>query len=151
MGFDLYGNNKKSPTGKYFRNNCWWWRPLADYVLENCEIPEEEKKHWGSNDGQKVSEKTALKIAKTLKTLMKTGAVKKFEEEHTKRLEELPEENCKLCEGTGKRKDMEVENGCNACQGNGKVKPFASHYPFSEENVKEFADFCEKSGGFEIY
>ena len=30
-------------------------------------------------------------------------------------------------------------------------KKWEGSYPFNEENVKEFAEFCEQSGGFEIY
>jgi hypothetical protein len=26
MGMDVYGE-----SGNYFRNNVWWWRPLANY------------------------------------------------------------------------------------------------------------------------
>ena len=41
--------------------------------------------------------------------------------------------------------------GCNCCKGTGKVDSFGAHYPFSADNVKEFAEFCEESGGFEIW
>jgi len=49
-------------------------------------------------------------------------------------------ETCWLCNGTGKRTDMEVENGCNGCDGTGKMvkwsTSFAPHYadvmPISE-------------------
>ena len=37
-----------SQYGTYFRNNVWWWRPLADYVLRHTKvIPENEHEHWG--------------------------------------------------------------------------------------------------------
>ena len=36
-------------------------------------------------------------------------------------------------------------------KGIGKVDSFGTHYPFSADNVKEFAEFCEESGGFEIW
>jgi hypothetical protein len=26
--------NQTNNPGYYFRNNVWWWRPLADYVLQ---------------------------------------------------------------------------------------------------------------------
>jgi hypothetical protein len=29
MGMDVYGKEPKSDKGEYFRNNVWWWRPLA--------------------------------------------------------------------------------------------------------------------------
>ena len=35
MGFDLYSlGNHKTDKGEYFRNNVWWWRRLADFVVE---------------------------------------------------------------------------------------------------------------------
>ena len=27
MGMDVYGRNRCSKEGEYFRNNVWWWRP----------------------------------------------------------------------------------------------------------------------------
>jgi len=39
MGFDIYGSSPKSEKGKYFRNSVWWWRPLAEFVLEHCDVP----------------------------------------------------------------------------------------------------------------
>jgi hypothetical protein len=36
MGFDLYGLKATNETGEYFRNSCWSWRPLAEYVLAVC-------------------------------------------------------------------------------------------------------------------
>ena len=48
------------------------------------------------------------------------------------------------------RNDEYVKGQCNGCQGKGSVRPFSTNYPFDLENLKEFADFCEQSGGFEI-
>ncbi len=148
---DIYGRNAKSEKGEYFRNNVWWWRPLASYVLDVIDVPEKEQRYWGSNDGQKVSARTSLKIAKVLKEKIAAGEVKKYEEEYNARLKSLPRVTCGICKGTGERNDAVVQGTCNGCSGNGKVKDWATSYPFSEENVKEFAEFCEESGGFEIY
>ena len=38
MGMDLSGFNPKSEKGDYFRNNCWWWRPLWDFVCDNVDV-----------------------------------------------------------------------------------------------------------------
>ena len=38
-----------------------------------------------------------------------------------------------------------------ASKSDDKDTKFFSQYPFSEENVKEFALFCKESGGFEIW
>ena len=31
-----------------------------------------------------------------------------------------------------------------------KLTNYEAHYPFSVQNVKDFANFCRESGGFEI-
>ena len=35
MGMDVYGRRPKSERGEYFRNNIWWWHPLADFILNH--------------------------------------------------------------------------------------------------------------------
>ena len=40
--------------------------------------------------------------------------------------------------------------GCNGCIGTGKQKDTRTMYPFSEEVVKEFCQFCKYSNGFRI-
>lgn len=150
MGFDLYGVQAKSENGEYFRNNVWWWRPLASYVLENVALPEEGKELWHTNDGHLVSEKTAVEIADTLARLVEEGHTARYEKEYQRELDALPLDICGLCAGTGQRNDRFVKGTCNACGGAGKVKNFATNYPFSVDNVREFAAFCRESGGFTI-
>ena len=86
MGFDLMSIGKhKSPKGEYFRNNVWWWRPLAQYIIEhtNC-VSEQDAQKWSYNDGHHVSEEEAKAIAKQLRNLIKTGHAKKHENEYEK-------------------------------------------------------------------
>ena len=151
MGYDLYGVRATSEKGEHFRNSVWWWHPLAEYVLDNVDIPEEERHGWHSNSGQKVSARTATKIAKVLHAKLASGEVKQYAEEYAKALEALPRVPCRLCQGSGKRDDDLVHGQCNACNGAGRVKDWATHYPFEEENMKEFAAFCADSGGFTIW
>lgn len=160
MGFDLYGKNK-TEKGEYFRNNVWWWRPLARYVLAVCDdiIVLDEKTYWQSNDGQKVLSKTALAIAERLDKLVESGTVRRYAEVYEQELSAMPDEPCWLCKGTGYRDDdlgkqMRLNNPsftCNCCRGTGKIRPSDTQYSFSEDNVKEFAEFCRESGGFEIW
>jgi hypothetical protein len=86
-------------------------------------------------------------------------------------LESLPKEDCKWCGNTGIRTDsVGVENGmdkqvlsdkeasalgraigyCNGCQGRGYTDSWETHYPFSKDNVEEFATFLAECGGFRI-
>jgi hypothetical protein len=150
MGFDLYGLKATSEKGAYFRNNIWWWRPLAGYVLENVDIPEAQAKHWQYNDGITVSEKLTLRIADTLEKLIAQGQTQQYEQEYKQALAALPDEVCVICKGQGVRNDEYVKGTCNGCNGTGRVPNFMKHYPFDVENVKEFAQFCRDSGGFTI-
>jgi hypothetical protein len=153
MGFDLSGVKPRSTKGKDFRNNCWWWRPLWSYVTTHCgdflTLKDQEMGEW--NEGRLIPEEKAKRIAIRLEHLIKQGSVKAHEIEYKEIQENLSDEECYLCHGTGQRNDMVVLNGCNVCHGSGKVRPKICDYPFLESNVKEFAEFCRYSGGFKIW
>ena len=150
MGFDVYGIEPTNETGEYFRNSVWWWRLLANFVLDVCDIPEEEAKSWHYNDQQCVSKETALHIADRLQELVESGEVKRYAEERDKWLESLPDEQCDWCHGTGQRDEKYAYAQCAACKGKGMKKPWVTLYPFDEKNVVNFMAFCRDSGGFVI-
>jgi len=151
--------------GVYFRNNVWWWRRLAQYVYENTdEISEDDYGLWHENSGHQVDEVIAIRIADRLEELIKQGHTAEYQslveedmqkaEKHNKgieaKLEALRKSVIKL---TG-NKDIAPEgypdiqkNQWEVLYGN---KNWESSYPFSVENVQDFADFCRQSGGFEI-
>jgi ribulose bisphosphate carboxylase small subunit len=152
--------------GYYFRNNVWWWRPLAEYVLEHTKVITSKKKiaGFGYNDGVAISATEAEQIAKQLYYLLQSGHTEKYEKEHAekralaekhnekikKRLDELALEAEKI---TGK-KDLapssypkELNKKWDEIY---NEKEWIENYPFSVNNVKEFADFCKDSGGFTI-
>src|SRR5437870_12420686 len=112
MGFDLYGSKAKSEKGEYFRNNVWWWRPLATYVLQHVEVPKNQAKHWEYNDGIEVKEKLAITIADTLDKLIKNGDTARYEKEYKAWQESLPDEACDVCHGTGQRDDVFAKGKC---------------------------------------
>lgn len=153
MGMDVYGEKPSNPKGEYFRNNCWWWRPLWNYVCDECPdvLTESDKQAGQFNDGHLIAAQSAERIAKRLRALCGSGQVLDVEREYKRRMEAMPDETCKYCYGTGTRSDMEVANGCNACRGKGTVRPHETFYPFEAENVLQFAEFCESSGGFKIW
>ena len=165
--------------GAYFRNNVWWWSPLWDYVAKTCSdiISVADATGGTNNGGHKISKTKAKKIAKRLRSLERKGEVDDYANSYKNKLESLPNEKCNVCKGTGTRKEWEgwqsekewleyhdtLETkgpggykwaheckGCNGCSGKGMVKSWQSQYPFDSENVMNFADFCEHSGGFRI-
>jgi len=126
MGFDIVGINPKNKKGEYFRNNVWWWRRLADFVIHVSEdiltVRDAEQFKW--NNGYKISKRKAEKIAKRLKEAINDKkAHKKFLKEQVKAYTELSKKIAKEGE---------------------------SAWQFSWKNIKEFAEFCENSGGFWI-
>lgn len=153
MGMDVYGESPKTKRGEYFRNNCWYWRPLWNYICDQCSdfITEADQDAGHYNDGHLIEKERAERIANRLRALCASGKVLDFEREYAKHLESLPDEICDLCHGTGKRTDMEAVDGCNKCHGKGRVRPMETWYPFTAENVLEFAEFAEDSGGFRIH
>ena len=152
-GIYVSGVEPKSERGKSFGNNCWNWRPLWDFVFDQCGdvISEEDHRKGHYNDGHLIPREKSERIAQRLLALCANGRVLDVEREYKKQQEALPDEICDLCHGTGTRPDIVVLNGCNACHGKGARRPSDTYYPFSAENVLEFAEFCKDSGGFRIY
>jgi len=155
MGFDVYGKRKDS----YFRNNVWFWRPLWDYVSVTCDLSKEEAEAGHFNDGYFISKTKANKISKTLFQELKSDRTQTYNLLYKKQLEDLVLETCKHCNGTGIRNDEYVKGHCNVCNTEhsikegipiGKVKSSQCQYPFDVDNVREFAEFCKESDGFEI-
>ena len=155
--WEAYNKWQDENCGVYFRNNVWWWRPLWMFVSKACsEILTDKDIEGGSwNDGHKISKTKASKIAKELFRLIETDQVKAYESMYKKDLDSLEQKDCDICDATGRRKEPPIPGAgdymeCNSCNGTGKVDDWAKSYPFSEDNVREFANFCANSGGFRI-
>ena len=170
MGMDVVGNNPTTEAGEYFRNNVWWWRPLWNYC---CEVSPEARRveHGHSNDGDGLNADDAIKLGKTLLVKIEVGHTAEYEANYNKERSVLPRVDCDLCNKTGIRSDgVGVQHGmptkeldsvqasvlgrthgwCNKCDGVGTVEHWGTHYPFSVDNVQEFANFVIASGGFSI-
>ena len=70
-----------------------------------------------------------------------------------------PLKTCKFCNGTGTRDYKGEDINCNVCNTEstrkegipiGKEKNWETNYSFDVDNVREFAEFCKESDGFEI-
>lgn len=155
MGFDLSGIKPRKHVGEYFRNNVWWWRPLWMYISSNCVdiLSKEDVVNGNWNNGKIISKIKSEKIAKRLRISVENGNTKKYEKKYINQINNLPDVECASCKGTGKQHVYHIPNSskkCNSCDGAGKRRPFECSYPFSEENVKDFIEFAENSGGFII-
>jgi len=154
----------KNP-GVYFRNNVWWWRPLWQFIGYTCSdiLTDKDREKGEYNDGHVISKTKAKRIAARIRKLHKKGRIIAFDAERTQFLNDLPLEECNLCDGTGFRKPAPKAGAgdikCNVCNTKsskengipvGKKKQWQAEYPFDVDNVLRFAEFCEQSGGFDI-
>ena len=112
---------QKINNGVYFRNNCWWWRPLWDYCKQVAPdlIDNELYQAGHNNSGAGLDDKGAKALGTRLLQEINDGKTIKYQAEYQQQQDDSDDK-------------------------------FASYYPFDIDNVKEFADFCIQSGGFEI-
>lgn len=82
MGMDVIGKKPSSKQGRYFRNNVWWWRGLADYIIENHPDIAENCQYWYSNDGDGLNKKDSLELAERLRDDLAFGRVKAYKNKH---------------------------------------------------------------------
>mgnify|MGYP003118873375 FL=1 len=166
MGFDISSTgNHKTPKGEYFRNNVWWWRPLAEYIIKytNC-VDEKDIQAWAHNDGHEVSEAEATAIANQLKHLIRTGHTKKYAQDYEKSRKQAEDFNERV-----ERQLKTLSKQVAKKLGKAEVAPcdfpekekqewdnlyekklWEANYPFSVNNVAEFIEFAEDSRGFRI-
>jgi len=120
--FEELGTYEEANPGVYFRNNCWWWRPLWNYCYHvgDIVISHEVYESGHSNSGAGLNDEDAKLLGALLLTEIASGRTEEYKEEYQKRLDRL------------------------------EPSDFDRHYPFDVENVRDFAMFCLESGGFEI-
>jgi hypothetical protein len=134
MGFDIYGMAPKDAENNYFRNNVWWWRRLWNFVCTICPniINDKEAENGHTNSGQSFSNLKALMIAARIEKSIENGTAKQWKKDIDKEIKKAKANNKKHPHGDPKY-------------------DWNEDYPFTITNLKEFAKFCRKSGGFEIH
>lgn len=164
MGMDVFGKNATAEVGGYFRNNVWWWRPLADFLTTTYPELTSGCTYWHSNDGDGLGPAESLALADALDRDLANGRVLAYADQYEAEQGNLPDSECRLCQGTGIRTDEVGKTfgldkprdpstgtgGCNGCAGTGRQDHPGKWYPFSVENVREFANFLRNCGGFSI-
>jgi hypothetical protein len=152
---DVIGRKPTSEAGKYFRNNVWWWRPLADYVCEVAPELTAKCRHWQTNDGDGLNAKDSRALAAILKQKIAEGHTLAYAQIRAAELLALPDEPCTICGGTGYRADPPNcgpgAMPCNGCEAKGRRRPSDTDYPFDVSNVEEFIVFLDACGGFKIH
>ena len=129
MGMDVYGKRPRSEEGKYFRNNVWWWRPLANYARFVAPTICAKCKHWDTNDGDGLNDSNSRLLAGMLEAEVESGRCAAYEKEYEATRAAMPKETCEICHGTGARTDdigkqhgLDKPGGCNGCGGEGKTR-----------------------------
>lgn len=155
MGMDVYGCSATSEKGEYFRNNVWWWRPLAEYCCEVAPAITAKCTYWQSNDGDGLNARDARRLADALEKELREGRTAAYAAIRDAEHNQLPDEPCKICAGTGSRPEPPnigagTTGACNGCNSTGRKRPIATDYPFSVENVEQFVAFLRDCGGFKI-
>ena len=167
---DNYFQNKQKwedeNPGSYFRNNVWWWRPLADLILDKCSdlITHEQANEIHINSGRKFSKGTSIAIANRLQSLIDSGFIEEHQKEIDARIKIAKTHNAKIEKKLEdlKQKVEKLRPNQNLAPVNypypynkrweeiHQQKDWGSSYPFSKENIIEFITFSRASGGFEI-
>ena len=172
MGMDVYGRAPKSEKGEYFRNNVWWWHPLADFICANYGDIARHCAEWHTNSGDGLDAEQTEQLVRAIKADIASGMVAEFARRYDEHIANLPRQDCGWCDATGIRTDSvgfelgmhdkelpdEIKSivgrsygWCNGCEGIGTTESFEASYPFDVENVQEFVEFLEHSGGFRIH
>jgi len=136
MGMDLTGLKPTNSVGKYFYNTVWYWIPLWEYIASECSdiVTERDITLGGSNSGHRINRTKAAAIGKRLNSLLRAGKTQAY----AKRLRRS---------SLSRSKAPALVNVRKVARALGVT---AGPPEFRVENVREFADFCVASGGFEI-
>jgi hypothetical protein len=154
MAMDVRGKNPADPKGVCFRNNIWWWHPLAQYCCEIAPDVTAHCQHWHSNDYDGLNATDSCTLAEALQRELDCGRTAAYAEIRDAELKALPDEPCDVCGGTGKRlapPDFGAgDEPCRQCNETGRIRPLATGFFFSPTNVEEFVEFLRHCGGFVI-
>lgn len=151
MGMDLYGKKPLNEKGEYFRRNVWGWHPLATFVIDKEPEIAQSCEHWHTNDGDGLDGTASLRLAIRLVQRIEDGSAAEYVAARDKRLAEMPDIECDICNGTGRRMWDNGWRECNGCAGKGKKRPFETWYRLDVEDIREFSVFLSACGGFQIY
>lgn len=162
--FELTKEFEEQNPGVYFRANVWYWRPIAQFLINTMDfLDDKDCDGLSYNDGHTIDDKKAKQIAKRIFDLDDIGAIEEWVHNEKVKILMLDNEDCEICYATGVREiepmlghlEKVEKNGitgykCNACDGEGTKKPFISNYPYSRDVIIEFGIFAKESGGFQI-
>lgn len=153
-------------VGYYFRNNVWFWRPLANLitVLNEEWLTEEQKERLQDNSGFEFSEEEAIRIKLSLEKAINSGWLKKAEKQWKKEAKQAELWNAQINEQMEKLKKEAIKETAQDHIIPLNYPPHlklkwdklwesedrTSNYPVSLKNAEEFVAFLNECGGFKV-
>lgn len=155
MGMDVYGRDPDNESGKYFRANVWYWRPLWGMIEDLYPTFAVKVPNAHYNDGDGLDAEDSYLLSQIMKIDIESGRLSEYVNSYEADRQNIPQVDCEYCSKTGYRiwpqSDGSVfQKECNVCSGTLKVDHFAKSYPMHIDVVKEFQLFMEHCGGFSI-
>lgn len=154
MGMDISGMDPDGEAGKYFRANCWSWRPIhalidvANQLSDGTLVDDETMRLMGYNDGAGLkNQKACNRLADAIDGLLK--------EPEKLRTMDLVVSN----DGKDTTIGFKLDPTC-AVRSDGRfVRPgekvplddLHSPYSVSMSHAKKFVEFLRHCGGFEVW
>lgn len=147
MGMDVYGRAPKSEKGGYFRSNIWGWPTILSAIADTKVLPADMVDDMAFNIGAGPDDVQAVHLADALdEMLANLDSDGVFISEETKFANmgtaEIARHVAKILEEAGPKLGKVASMG----RGDGPVD-FSADVAF----IKEFAEFCRDSGGFEVW
>lgn len=141
--FEAMRKFESANIGHYFRNNVWWWRPLAMIIEERCRdlLTEEQATGLHVNDGVKYPKELALEIARRLEELIEAGMTNQYVKPAQHELNTTADSFRNLHRTEGMLSNLGIKS----------IEDESEKYPFDMNNMKNFIRFLKECGGFEIW
>lgn len=141
--FDDMNKFESANIGHYFRNNVWWWRPLAMIIEESCKdlLTKEQVEGLHMNNGVKYPKELALEIARRLDEMVEAEMVNQYVKPAQHELNTTADSFRNLHRTEGMLSNLGIKS----------IEDESDKYPFDMNNMKNFIRFLKECGGFEIW
>jgi hypothetical protein len=78
MSMAVYGLKPRNEQGKVFKNNIWWWGPLADYCIQIGGSLARKCRYWHYNQGDGLEDADSRTLAALLRAELESGRTAEY-------------------------------------------------------------------------
>lgn len=144
MGMDVYGRAPKSEKGGYFRSSIWTWPTILDAIADTGVLPDDLVESMAYNSGAGPDAEQAIALADALdRKLSSMNPEGTFISEDS--------QYAKMGTATVATQMLGIlskdTTGITSIRAGDNDATFAADVEF----IREFAEFCRESGGFEVW